>query len=104
MKHWLKSGLLLGLLGVLLCAVSLNAATYHVYFTGIVTSFGNNEINVNNKRYILAPKVTVLFQDKQKGSYYEKKGSLSDIRIGQPVIVKAEGSSAHEILIERWKQ
>ena len=104
MRRILISGFVASALGVLFLSASLSAASYHVYMTGYVASYGNNQLIVGKKRFILTPGVTVAFHDRRNGSYIVVKGKLSDVRVGQPVVVKAEGSSAYEILIERWKQ
>jgi hypothetical protein len=104
MKRMLFTLCVASVLGVLLYSVPLNANTFHVYVSGNVTSFGNNEMTVDKRRFLLSSNVRVAFHDKKNGSYFESKGKLSDVKVGQPVIIKAEGSAAHEILIERWKQ
>lgn len=95
---------LLGVLCVILFTESVTAATYHTYIPGMITSFQNNIIYIDKSRFILAPDVRIFNHVRRNGAYYEEKTRFSDVSVGQPVLVKVEGSTVYEILIERWKQ
>jgi hypothetical protein len=82
----------------------VQAGTTHFYTGGIVQEITQSEIWVGANRYTLAPSLRVIDINKRNNAYYEDRSSLYQVRSGQPVRVKVEGSTVYEILIERWKQ
>jgi hypothetical protein len=103
---------------VIICMILLIDATSHArstatstagrsflkYYSGIVQSASNDGIVLNNKTYAYAQNVKIRAHEKSKGAFKEVDARISEIRAGSPVIIRAEGASVYEIIIERWKQ
>lgn len=95
--------ILLAMVLVMFCSMPADAATTkHVYNSGIVSSFGNNQISIGSGTYTLRPEVTVVLVVKDStGAHYQRKGSLSDVSTGKRVHLKSRGVMVYEIVVER---
>lgn len=91
------------MLFMLFCSVSAKAASAkHVYNSGVVSSFGNNQISIDNGTYSLRPDVTVVLIVREgNGAHYRRPGRLSDLSTGKRVHLKSRGSMVYEIEVER---
>ena len=80
--------------------------SFHKYNTGVVQASSSAGIVFNNRQYTYAPtvKIRAHVKNTQDGSFKEIKAELYDIRVGSNVIIKVEGTTIYEIIIERWKQ
>ncbi len=88
---------------VLFCSMPVNAAkTRHVYNTGVVSSFANNQITIESGTYMLRPDVSVVLIVKQgNGAHYQRPGRLYDVSTGKRVHLKSRGVMVYEIVVER---
>lgn len=81
---------------------SAYARPHHVYLSGIVQSFGGNQISLGAGSYILAKDVTVVrLESHGNGVHYQRKGTLSDVRTGSKVYIKVLGRKVLQIEVER---
>lgn len=76
-------------------------ATDHQYHTGILKSLANDHVVISGRSFILIPTVQVVVKAKERGAYYERRGSLSDVRQGDRVYLKATGNKVTEIVVMR---
>lgn len=87
---------------VLTCILPMAAyANPYKYNTGILTYVGDNQVTVGGRTYVLKPNVKVVAKVKERGAYYERRGSLSDLRMGEKVQVRAAGDRVVEIVVVR---
>lgn len=79
--------------------------SFHKYHTGVVQGSSSAGIVFNNKQYTYAPtvKIRAHVKNTKDGSFQEIKAEMYEIQSGTNVIVKVEGSTIYEIIIERWK-
>jgi hypothetical protein len=61
----------------------------------------SDRVVITGKTFVLTPDVRVLVKYKERGAYYEKKGSLYDVHLGDRVYLKATGTSVSEIVVMR---
>ena len=73
----------------------------HKYHTGTLSYMSNNQVYVAGRTFDLSPSVKVIVRYKERGAYYERKGSLSDVYLGNRVYLKAIGNSVSEIVVMR---
>ncbi len=76
------------------------------YFTSgkVVTVSYPDKLVVGKRAYTIAPKAAIVIRYKNGPSIYEKKGSISDIYQGDKVFIRVEGTTIHQVFIERWGQ
>lgn len=87
---------------VLTCTQPMVAyANPYKYNTGTLTYVGNNQVIVGGRAYVLTPSVKVVAKVKERGAYYERRGNLSDLRMGEKVQVRAAGDRVVEIVVVR---
>ncbi len=74
------------------------------YFTSgkVVTVSYPDKLVVGKRTYTMAPKAEIVIRYKNGPSIYEKKGSFSDIYQGDKVYIRVEGTTIHQVFIERW--
>jgi hypothetical protein len=79
--------------------------TFHRYEKGKVEAISDYSIVVSAHRYSLALNTVYRVQDRTpSGSFSENLAKHGDVHIGQHVYLKVEGTTIHEVIIERWKQ
>jgi hypothetical protein len=76
-------------------------ADNHKYHTGIVSYRTYNQVCAAGRTFALSPTVKVIIRYKERGAYYERKGNLSDVNVGNTVYLKATGNSVSEIVVMR---
>lgn len=77
----------------------------HKYYTGVVEDSSRAGIVLNKMQYTYSPILKVKAHQKIKnGSFSVVSADLDEVHRGTSVIVKVEGSTIYEIIIERWKQ
>jgi len=88
---------------VVLLSASINAwATSHRYDTGTIASISDKEILMAGKVYKVTKGIKVIFKTKDsKGAVYERKGSLSGLRVGEQAFLKVTGYDILEIEVLR---
>lgn len=100
----MKRGFVL-LLVIIGMATSVYGNTFHRYLNGKVESISNYSITVGGQRYSLNPYAVYRAHDRNSnGSFNEKPVRNSDVKVGQHVYIKVEGSTVHEVIIERWEK
>lgn len=82
----------------------ISTRSFHKYYSGIVQRVFDSGIVLNSNNYFYASKVKILSHVKNNGVFKEAGASMYEVREGVPVIIKVEGTTIHEIIIERWKQ
>ncbi|NJD37136.1 MAG: hypothetical protein FIA89_02260 [Geobacter sp.] len=81
---------------------SAYAKPHHIYLSGIVQSFGGNQISLEAGSYILSKDVTVIrLENHGNGVHYQRQGTLSDVRPGSKVYIKVLGRKVLQIEVER---
>lgn len=102
MRTFVSFGLIIVIIQLLL-AGSINAwATSHRYDSGILASITDKEIVMSGKAYKILSNTKVIFKIKDaKGAYYEHKGRLSSLRIGEKIFLKATGYDIIEVEVLR---
>ncbi|HTP64354.1 MAG TPA: hypothetical protein VMJ66_03105 [Geobacteraceae bacterium] len=61
-----------------------------------------DKLVIGKRTYTLAPKSEIVIRYKKGPSIYEKKAYFSDINRGDKVFVRVEGTTIHQVFIERW--
>lgn len=78
--------------------------SYHKYYTGVVQNVYSDGIVVDGQTYSYASDMKIKAHNQVDGAFDEVEGRLSEVRVGVSVVMKLEGTTIHEIIIERWKQ
>jgi hypothetical protein len=79
--------------------------TFHRYINGTVEAISDDSIVVSRHNYTLASNVIYRVHDRTpSGSFSDNLARRYDVRAGQPVYIKVEGTTVYEVIIERWKK
>lgn len=100
----MRSATIKNFLIVLLLTYSVAQAVFaddHLYHTGILTYMANEKVVIAGRTFVLMPSARVVVKYKQRGAYYERKGSMSEVHLGDRVYLKATGNRVSEILVVR---
>ena len=102
MRTIIKNGLTIVILQLILAASISAWATSHRYDTGIVSSITDKEIIMAGKVYKILSTTKVILKIKDaKGAYYEHRGRLSDLRVGEKTFLKVTGYDILEVEVLR---
>ncbi len=102
MRTIIRAGLTIFILQLFLFGSISAWATSHKYDTGVVTSVSDTEIMMGGKVYNILPTTKVIRVIKDaKGAYYESKGQLSDVKVGEKLFLKVVGSKILEVVVKR---
>ncbi len=86
-------------------ASSVYGNTFHRYLNGKVESVSDYSIVVGGQKYYFDPYAVYRAQDRNSnGSFNENPVRHSAVKVGQHVYIKVEGSTVHEVIIERWER
>lgn len=80
------------------------AGTFHYYFNGRVRAVSDSNIQVETRRFTIAPGCKVILIQNRNKAFFEDPARINDIHPGESVSVRVEGSRVDEIRIERWKR
>jgi hypothetical protein len=91
---------------ILLClqSVATEAVTMQHYINGTIEHVTGDSITVNGNTYSLSPKVSIRAHEKRDNSMYEVAGKTSEMTAGAQVYIRVEGTTVHEVIIERSKK
>lgn len=79
-----------------LCAGVSYAA--HMYYIGTLTALADDQLIMDSKKYLLAPKVKVLLRVVgSNGAVHQQVGRLSDLSAGNKVTIKVSNGQVTEV-------
>jgi hypothetical protein len=87
-----------------LYSVATEAATMQRYINGTIENVTNDSITVNGNIYVFSPKVSIRAHEYRDNSMYEVAGKTSEMTAGVQVYIRVEGTTVHEVIIERSKK
>lgn len=98
----IRNCLVLIVLQIFLLGIVNAWAGSHRYDTGIMTAISDKVIVMSGKSYRILPQTTVVIKTKNtQGAYYEHRGSLSNLRIGEKMFLKVTGYNILEVEVLR---
>ena len=102
MRGNIKSCFALVVIQILLSGNICAWATSHRYDTGIMTAISSDVIVMSGRAYNILPKTKVVLKIKDsKGAYYEYKGRLSNLKVGEKIFLKVTGYNILEVEVLR---
>jgi hypothetical protein len=67
----------------------------------VVEKISATRITLSGVEYAISPQAKVGFYDFRLGDVFLRHGKLSDVQVGETVVVKVQGSAVFEIMLSR---